>query len=258
MAASATSYVFSGLLNDTEYSFTVAARSAVGVSAPSDPALVARTPALPVAPVVSAGPGGSSAILSWSDAAVDADYPITRYTVTLSATRPDLSVHTVTRNVNSVLGLPAATALTVTGLQPGLSYSVTVTARNAVGTGPASAAVSVSPFVGLSVADVTRVEGTAATTLAVSFSVRLSSAAASDVPFTAQSVGGTAVAPGDYTAVAPTSFTIPAGSLTRAVTVMVVRDSLDEPDESMQLVVSNITGATPTKPNATLTIADDD
>jgi len=245
-------------LNDTEYSFTVAARSAVGVSAPSDPALVARTPALPVAPVVSAGPGGSSAILSWSDAAVDADYPITRYTVTLSATRPDLSVHTVTRNVNSVLGLPAATALTVTGLQPGLSYSVTVTARNAVGTGPASAAVSVSPFVGLSVADVTRVEGTAATTLAVSFSVRLSSAAASDVTFTAQSVDGTAVAPGDYTAVAPTSFTIPAGSLTRAVTVRVVRDSLDEPDESMQLVVSNITGATPTKPNATLTIADDD
>lgn len=258
VAASATSYVFSGLLNDTEYSFTVAARSAVGVSAPSDPALVARTPALPVAPVVSAGPGGSSAILSWSDAAVDADYPITRYTVTLSATRPDLSVHTVTRNVNSVLGLPAATALTVTGLQPGLSYSVTVTARNAVGTGPASAAVSVSPFVGLSVADVTRVEGTAATTLAVSFSVRLSSAAASDVTFTAQSVDGTAVAPGDYTAVAPTSFTIPAGSLTRAVTVRVVRDSLDEPDESMQLVVSNITGATPTKPNATLTIADDD
>lgn len=156
------------------------------------------------------------------------------------------------------MGLPAATSVTVTSLEPGLTYSTSVKATTAVGTGAVSSGPTVSPFLGLSVADVSKVEGTGTGTQAVSFSVRLSSKTQTPVTFTAQTVDGTAVAPGDYTAVAPTSFTIAAGTNSKTVTVRVVRDGVAEPDESLQLVVSDIVGATATKNTATLTITNDD
>lgn len=260
VAASATSYALTGLANDAEYSVTVKSRTAVGTSAPSQ-AVAARTPALPAAPGnVTATPGASSAVLSWDDAAVDVAYPITRYTVQLVATRTDASTHSVIKYVNGSLGLPAATSVTVSGLEPGLTYSTTITATNAVGTGVVSAGPDVTPFNGLSVADVTTVEGTAANaaTKNVSFTVRLSSKATADVSFTAATLDGTAIAPGDYVALSPTVFTIPAGSTTRTVTVKVARDAVAEPDETLQLVLSDIDGAIVTKGSASLTITNDD
>ena len=258
-SVSASPFSFTGLANDTEYSFTVAARSAVGVSTPSDPGVMVRTPALPAAPPnVTATAGASSAVVSWDDAMVDAAYPVTNYSVTVSATRPDSTVHTRTVSVRGLMGLPAATSVTVTSLEPGLTYSTSVKATTAVGTGAVSSGPTVSPFLGLSVADVSKVEGTGTGTQAVSFSVRLSSKTQTPVTFTAQTVDGTAVAPGDYTAVAPTSFTIAAGTNSKTVTVRVVRDGVAEPDESLQLVVSDIVGATATKNTATLTITNDD
>jgi len=123
-----------------------------------------------------------------------------------------------------------------------------------------SAGPDVTPFNGLSVADVTTVEGTAANaaTKNVSFTVRLTSKATADVSFTAATLDGTAIAPGDYVALSPTVFTIPAGSTTRTVTVKVARDAVAEPDETLQLVLSDIDGAIATKGAASLTITNDD
>jgi RHS repeat-associated protein len=84
------------------------------------------TPSTPT--VVSARPGNGSAILAWA-AAADGGAPITTYTV------------------NTVGGGPSATSngptsAVVTGLSPGTPHTFTITATNALGSGPASAATA--------------------------------------------------------------------------------------------------------------------
>jgi serine protease len=73
---------------------------------------------------VTAQAGNASATVSWAAAAANGS-PITRYTVTAS---PGGATATST----------GATTATVTGLANGTAYRFTVTATNAVGTGPAS------------------------------------------------------------------------------------------------------------------------
>ncbi|MGN9810205.1 apiosidase-like domain-containing protein [Micromonospora sp. BQ11] len=83
-------------------------------------------PTAPGAPTgVAATPGNASATVSWA-APSDGGSPITRYTVTGT---PGGSCTTT-----------GATSCTVTGLTNGTSYTFRVTATNAIGTGPASAA----------------------------------------------------------------------------------------------------------------------
>jgi predicted RNA-binding protein with TRAM domain len=86
----------------------------------------------PSAPTgVTAAPGGASANVSWT-APSSGDSPITSYTVTPF-------VGTTAQAPVTVSGSPPPTTATVTGLTNGTTYTFTVSATSAVGTGPASA-----------------------------------------------------------------------------------------------------------------------
>jgi hypothetical protein len=124
-----------GLTNGSSYTFTVAATNAVGTG-PASAASNAVTPAAPTAPAAPAGvtatTGNATATVTWS-APANGGSAITSYTVT-----PYLAG--VAQAATTVTGSPPATTATVSGLTNGSSYTFTVTATNAVGTGPASAA----------------------------------------------------------------------------------------------------------------------
>ena len=116
-----------GLVNGTAYTVTVTATNAAGTgpaSAPSSPVTPAGVPDAPAH--VSASAGDGSAAVSWTPAAGNGS-PITGYTIT--ATPGDHSV-TVDGDTHTA---------TVPGLDNGTAYTITVTAANAAGTGPASA-----------------------------------------------------------------------------------------------------------------------
>ena len=89
-------------------------------------------PTAPGAPSgVAATAGNGSASVTWT-APSDGGSPITSYTVTPYQGG-------VAQQATTVTGNPPATSATVTGLTNGTSYTFTVSATNAVGTGPASA-----------------------------------------------------------------------------------------------------------------------
>jgi hypothetical protein len=81
---------------------------------------------------VSASPGNGQASVSWV-APSNGGSPITSYTVTPF-------VGGVAQAAVTVSGSPPATSVTVSGLTNGTSYTFTVSASNAVGTGPVSSA----------------------------------------------------------------------------------------------------------------------
>jgi hypothetical protein len=130
----ATSASVTGLTNGTAYTFTVTATNANGTgpaSAPSS-AVTPTGPTAPGAPAgVSAAAGNGTATVTWT-APADGGSPITSYTVT-----PFIGASAQTPV--TVTGTPPATSATVTGLTNGTAYTFTVTATNAIGTGPASA-----------------------------------------------------------------------------------------------------------------------
>src|SRR5581483_11110880 len=88
-------------------------------TAPSAPTEVTATPANAAASVAWKAPGANGS-------------PITGYTITPY-------VNGVAQPSSTVTGSPPATSATVTGLTNGTTYTFTVAATNAVGTGPASA-----------------------------------------------------------------------------------------------------------------------
>jgi mannan endo-1,4-beta-mannosidase len=129
------------------YTFTVQTQNIVGpspMSAPSAPVTVAPQGTPPGAPTsVVAGAGDRVAVVSWvapstspspgpsSDPGASAqpsngDNPITAYEVT---THPSGTTQMVAAS---------STSTTITGLTNGTTYTFTVTAANAIGTGPAS------------------------------------------------------------------------------------------------------------------------
>ena len=122
-----------GLTNGDSYTFTVAATNAVGTgpaSGASNPVTPATTPGAPSEVGATAGDG--QATVSFSPPASNGGSPITGYTVTATdATDPAHGGQTATG---------PASPITVTGLTNGDSYTFTVAATNAVGTGPASGA----------------------------------------------------------------------------------------------------------------------
>jgi hypothetical protein len=126
-----------GLTNGTAYTFTVTATNGVGAG----PASAASSAVTPVAPTVPAAPtgvtataGNASATVSWT-APANGGSPITMYTVT-----PYLAG--VAQTPTQVSASPPLTSTTVSGLANGSSYTFTVSAANAVGAGPPSAASS--------------------------------------------------------------------------------------------------------------------
>ncbi|MDQ1684890.1 MAG: hypothetical protein QOC82_1627 [Frankiaceae bacterium] len=124
---SATSAVVTGLAHGTTYTFTVTATNSVGPGPASAPSNAVTPLAVPGAPTnVTATRGNASATVSWTAPASTGGSAITSYTVRSS------SGTAVTVDGNTL-------STTVTGLTNGTSYTFTVTAANAAGTGPASA-----------------------------------------------------------------------------------------------------------------------
>jgi len=128
-----------GLTNGTAYTFTVKARNALGTGLESDPSNSVTPATVPDAPVgvsAVAGAGAGEAIVSFSAPASDGGSAITRYDAT--CTSSDGGVTGTAQR--------AASPITVPGLTTGKTYTCTVTATNAVGTGAASApSASVTP-----------------------------------------------------------------------------------------------------------------
>ncbi|MDR6862598.1 DUF4082 domain-containing protein [Phycicoccus sp. 3266] len=131
----ATTATVTGLSNGTTYTFKVSATNALGTGPQSaaSPAVTPQPPTAPAAPTnVVATAGNGSASLTWT-APSDGGSQITQYTITPW-------VGTTAQATTTVTGTPPATGGTVSGLTNGTTYTFTVTATNAVGTGPASAA----------------------------------------------------------------------------------------------------------------------
>ncbi|HEY7148810.1 MAG TPA: fibronectin type III domain-containing protein [Gaiellaceae bacterium] len=128
-----TSYTVTGLSNGTTYTFTVLAINGSGPgpeSVPSNPVTPAP-PTVPGAPTgVTGAPRDSAVALTWTAPASDGGSPITSYRIT-----PYIGANAQTPvNTGST-----ATGFTVGGLHNGTTYTFTVAATNAVGTGAASA-----------------------------------------------------------------------------------------------------------------------
>ena len=129
--ATATSASIGGLTPGVSYVFTVTATNGSGTSDPSLPSPSTATPAVPYAPtqVTAAGNANDTVTVGWTDPA-SPGYPITKYTVTPSPACGSCTGLVVTS--------ATATSTTISGLSVGGTYTFTVTATNAVGTGPLS------------------------------------------------------------------------------------------------------------------------
>ncbi len=126
-AGTSSPITITGLTNGTAYTFTVTAMNVIGTGPASGPSN-SVTPALlavPGAPTIgNATAGDSQATVNFTPPASDGGSPITSYTVTST---PD-----------GITAAGTASPITVTGLTNGTAYTFTVTAVNAIGTGPAS------------------------------------------------------------------------------------------------------------------------
>ena len=130
--STATSATVTGLANGTSYDFEVAAVNANGQGTMSG--TVTSTPkTVPGAPTgVSASPGNTQAIVSFTAPVSNGGATITSYTVTSSP--------------GSITASGSVSPIVITGLTNGTPYTFTVTATNAAGTGSASSASgSVTP-----------------------------------------------------------------------------------------------------------------
>ncbi|UXI66974.1 Calx-beta domain-containing protein [Tahibacter amnicola] len=109
----------------------------------------------------------------------------------------------------------------------------------------------------LSISDTSVVEGNSGSTSA-SFTVSLSAPALTTTTFSYATANGSATAPGDYTAASQSGVAIPAGSTSVTITVPVAGDTLDEPDETFSVSISNVVGAAVADGTAVAAITDDD
>ncbi len=108
----------------------------------------------------------------------------------------------------------------------------------------------------VTVSDADLVEGNAGTSSAV-FTVSLSNVIGEAVTVDFATAGGTATAGSDYTAVSGT-LTFAPGELTKTIDVPIHGDTLDEPDETFFLNLSNVANATLADAQAAGTIVNDE
>jgi len=121
------SCTITGLQNGTNYLVSVSAVTAGGLSPASN--TLAVTPAtVPSAPSsLTATPGNARIYLTWTAPAFNGGAPLTGYQITAK----NLGSTPITTNVGA-----STTSYTLTGLQNGLEYSVTIVALNAMGSSP--------------------------------------------------------------------------------------------------------------------------
>jgi hypothetical protein len=134
--ATTTSCVFTGLANGTSYTFTVIAHNAAGVSPASAPSTAVTPVNHPPAPtsvtttVIGANSGGGDIKVQWNPPPRTGGSPITGYSVTSS---PAVTPPAGCTNI-------LTTSCAFNGLTNGVTYTFSVTATNAQGTGPAATA----------------------------------------------------------------------------------------------------------------------
>jgi hypothetical protein len=109
----------------------------------------------------------------------------------------------------------------------------------------------------LSIADASIAEGNSLTRQ-LTFTVKLSAAAAGPVTYNIATANGSAVAPSDYTAKSLTGQSIAAGATSKTFTVAIKGDTLVEPNETFTVNVSGVAGATVADAQAVGTITNDD
>jgi subtilisin family serine protease len=129
-AAAARNLTVTGLSNGTPYTFTVSARNDAGPGPLSARSTAVTPRTAPSAPRIgTVGAGRRAATVTWSAPSSTGGAAVTGYVV--RAYRSGSLVATVTVS-------PRARKATVRGLTAGRAHTVTVTARNAAGAGPAS------------------------------------------------------------------------------------------------------------------------
>jgi Fibronectin type III domain len=134
--STATTEVVTGLTNGSAYTFKVAATNAIGTgsaSAASNSVTPAGVPGAPTSLTVTTGSGSGKLSVGFTAPSSNGS-PITSYTVT--ATDQTFSF----RGGQTATG--SASPITVSGLHSNDLYTFTVTATNAIGTGPSSVASS--------------------------------------------------------------------------------------------------------------------
>jgi hypothetical protein len=130
---SASPVTVTGLHGGDTYTFTVVATNAVGTGPASSASNAVTLPAVPGAPVIgTATAGNAQASVSFTPPAGNGGSAVTSYTVT--------AADGTTSANGGQTATGTASPITVTGLTNGDRYTVTVTATNAAGTGPPSAA----------------------------------------------------------------------------------------------------------------------
>ncbi|WP_100497625.1 S8 family serine peptidase [Geodermatophilus chilensis] len=130
-AASATSETLTGLTNGTVYSLRLTATNALGTS-PSSAVLQVAPRTLPGVPVLDGvTPGAASVAVRWTAPTSTGGAVLSGYVV---------NVYRDGVLAKSLVASGGVRSTTVPGLVNGATYTVTVAARNAAGTGPATAA----------------------------------------------------------------------------------------------------------------------
>ena len=142
-----------------------------------------------------------------------------------------------------------------------VTVSATVSGRSGIAD-PAAVTLTIAdddaaPAVSISSPSVS--EGASGATAALAFEVTLDAASGKRVTVEyAEGPGGTAATGTDYTALAGGTLTFAAGETSKTVTVTVTGDTLDEPNETVRVVLSGPANATLGTAEGTGTIADDD
>jgi hypothetical protein len=155
-------------------------------------------------------------------------------------------------------GGPSTMTVATAAGTPAGTYNVTVTGTGASATHSTTFTLTVqSPATYLSVNDVTVTEGNSGTTPAT-FTVTRSGNTTGTSSVNYATANSTATAPGDYTALTSTTVSFAAGETTKSVSVAIVGDTVDEPNETLSLKLSSPVGATISDDTGTATILDDD
>ena len=162
----------------------------------------------------------------FTDKVIRATVVLTNAARVLVATNADIGDLSI--SANSTLTLTNAT-LTVHAAQHPLSGTVVSNYNGVLVWQPLQ----------ISIANSGVLEGPSSSTTQAVFAVTISSPLDSDLTFAYCTSNGTAVAPGDYTAVTNVTAIVPAGLTQTNVAITVIGDDLIEPNETFYVFITN-------------------